>query len=56
MQKSDSIIFECSSGEVANEVRALRQKTSLMGNVPLLLEKRKEGIIEDNMMEKDPGL
>lgn len=63
MPKTDSIVFE-SVTDFNMELKSGKQTTtttssnkpSMIGNVPLLLEKRKEGIIEDNMDEKFTGL
>ena len=57
MPKTDSIVFESftdfnlenmKSGKQTNAT-SYSNKPSFIGNVPLLLDKRKEGIIEDNM-------
>jgi mitogen-activated protein kinase kinase kinase ANP1 len=54
--KSDSIVFESASDFRLEPEGATPSRPSFMGNVPLLLEKRKQGIIEDNMAKEDGGL
>ena len=55
----DSVLLE-SDDEIKTEILKDsangKEGLSIMESVPLLLEKRKEGIVEDNLVSKDRGI
>lgn len=55
----DSILFE-SDEEIKTEILKSSENSkethSIMESIPLLLEKRRNGIVEDNLVSKDKGI
>ena len=54
----DSVLME-SDDEIKTEIlkdSANGKELSIMESIPLLLEKRKEGIVVDNLVSKDKGI
>jgi len=59
LSKANSIILseeDETTSEIMKSSEGANEKSSIMNNIPLLLEKRKNGIVEENLGHENRGI